>query len=144
MSEKLFDNNYNATELTKISINVNEVFASKDDELHHIRLQCHEFMFKQGYDESVFTKYRHKKQLSHNATNKIFLSVRENFGDMLSLVDIFSVICDYFGVDEVEFYNQLSLKIQNLLKMELVRTTSFTKKDLFYQKTNDGKFMPSL
>lgn len=144
MAEKIFDNNFNSTELTKINININDAFASKDDELHHIRLQCQEYMDAQNFDEFIFIKYTHKKQLHTNATNKIFLQVVKEFSNMLSFVEIFSVICDHFEIDSIELFNQLSQRIQNKLKMELVESTNYTYTEMFCQKANNGLIMPSL
>jgi hypothetical protein len=60
-SHKIIDNSFNSTELTKINIEPIKVFATKDDELHHIRLEVEEYLASTDYDKCIFIKYTRKK-----------------------------------------------------------------------------------
>lgn len=144
MSEKLFDNNFHSIELTKINIKPHEVFADKDDELHHVRLQAQEYMSAQNYDDFIFIKYTHKKQLSALAVNQIFIEVSEKFQTMLSLIDVFSIMSDHFEIDGTELYYKLSTAIQDRLKRELLKLTKYKKYELFCSKSSNGMIMPAL
>lgn len=143
-NKKLIENSFNSTELTKININYFEAFSDKDDELHHIRKQAHEFMDVNNYDKYVSIKYTHKRQLNALGANTIFSEVYENFKKMLSLTEIFGVITNYFEIDGTEYYNLLSARAQDALKEEVVKSTSYTKRELFCENTEDGFYMPEI
>jgi hypothetical protein len=144
MAEKLFDNGFNSTELTKINIEPHKVFAIKDDELHHIRLQVHEYLHSQDYDKCIFIKYTHKKQINPNAANNIFVDIEERFKNMLSLAELYSIMSDYFEIDYIELYNLFAPGLQRKLKLELVQNTSYSMNELSTTKANDGYFMPGI
>ncbi|WIC41311.1 hypothetical protein MA9V1_047 [Chryseobacterium phage MA9V-1] len=144
MSKGLFDNSYNSTELTKININPYEVFAIKDDELHHVRLEAQAFMHERKYDEYIFIKYTHKKQLNALAANRIFEEVSKEFVKTLSLIEVFAVITNYFEINEKEYYAQLSPKFQEDLKNALIETTTFKRREMFCTKADGDYYMPEL
>lgn len=143
-SGKLINNSFNSTELTKITINPFEHFSDHDDELHHIRIQAHQFLKDEDYDKYVTKKYTHKRQLNSLVVNKIFEDLSLKFQRSLSLTEVFSVLCDFFEIDPTEIYGLLSIPFQELLKMELVNSTKFTKRELFNENTNDGYYMPEI
>lgn len=143
-SGKLIDNTFNEAELTKITINPFEAFSEKDDELHHIRIQAHDYMNTEGYDEYVSIKYTHKRSLNSLVMNNLFADLSQKFIGMLTLIEIYGCICDYFEMDGTEVYNLLSGKYQDLLKEELTKNTNFTRRELFCENTSDGFYMPEI
>lgn len=143
-SRKIIDNSFNSTELTKINIEPSKVFAIKDDELHHIRLQVEEYLSTQDYDKCIYIKYTHKKQINANAANMIFLDIINKFHSMLSLIDLYSIMSSYYDVNYVELYELFSPSIQHKLKKELVQVTSYTIDELNVKKLPGGLYMPAL
>lgn len=143
-SRKIIDNAFNSTELTKINIEPSKVFATKDDELHHIRLQVEEYLSTTDYDKCIFIKYTHKKQINANAANMIFLDLINKFHSMLSLIDLYSLMSTYYDINYVELYKLFTPAIQQKLKKELVQVTSYTIEELNVKKLPGGLYMPAL
>jgi hypothetical protein len=143
-SHKIIDNSFNSTELTKINIEPIKVFATKDDELHHIRLEVEEYLASTDYDKCIFIKYTRKKQINANAANTIFVDIMNRFYSMLSLIDLYSIMSTYFEINYVELYKLLSPAIQQKLKQELSTVTSYTIDELNVKKLPGGLYMPAL
>lgn len=144
MAEKLFDNSYDSTELTKINIEPAKVFAYKEDELHHIRLQVQEYLDACNYDDYVFIKYKHKRLINEVAANEVFANIIEKFKHMLTLCELYSLMSEYFEINYIELYNLFSPGIQAKLKLELMQSHGFTANELNSKCTKSGLYMPGL
>jgi hypothetical protein len=127
MEDKIFNNTYGEQELSGESINFKvspryETDLDIDEKMHYDLLfqkvdeliKNSEFIHLNKVTENGIIKKLNKVQI-----NKVFFYIIEHIGNDYTMVDLFSVVSDYFDIFPNKFYTSLSNKFKDELIKEL-------------------------